>query len=148
LDEPLDALASLRHHWPEYLMETAELGVYMFAACAFATLLEHPDSPLRAFMFSSAIRRALMGIAMGATVIAIILSPWGKQSGGHFNPAITFTFYRLGKVGAWDLVYYISGHFVGAIAGVALAALLLRGAHSHRVYAPGVRATGAPGGVK
>jgi aquaporin Z len=74
-----------------------------------------------------------MGLAMGATVIAIILSPWGKQSGGHFNPAVTFTFYRLGKVGRWDLVYYISGHFIGAIGGVTLATLLLLGA-------PGARA--------
>src|SRR2546427_3813480 len=37
-------------------------------------------------------------LAMGATAIAIVTSPWGKRSGGHFNPAITFTFYRLGKV--------------------------------------------------
>jgi hypothetical protein len=29
--------------WPEYSTETAELGLYMFAACAFATLLQHPD---------------------------------------------------------------------------------------------------------
>lgn len=109
-------------------MEAAELGVYMFAACAFATLLQHPHSPLHAFMFSPAIRRAFMGLALGATVTAIILSPWGQQSGGHFNPAITFTFYRLGKVGTWDLVYYISGHFIGAVAGVTLATVLLLGA--------------------
>lgn len=130
--KPLGALSSLRLHWPEYLMEAAELGLYMFATCAFATLLQHPGSPLRAFMFSGAIRRALMGLAMGVTVIAIILSPWGKQSGGHFNPAVTFTFYRLGKVGTWDLVYYISGHFVGALGGVTLATLLLLGAPAER----------------
>jgi glycerol uptake facilitator-like aquaporin len=41
----------------------------------------------------------LMGLAMGATIIAIVLSPWGKQSGAHFNPAVTFTFYRLRKSG-------------------------------------------------
>jgi len=26
-------------------------------------------------------------LAMGATIMAIVLSPWGKQSGAHFNPA-------------------------------------------------------------
>ena len=26
----LSAIASLRHHWPEYLMEAGELGLYMF----------------------------------------------------------------------------------------------------------------------
>ena len=37
---------------------------------------------------------------MGATIIAIVLSPWGKQSGAQVNPAVTFAFYRLQKV-AW-----------------------------------------------
>src|SRR5260370_13121332 len=51
---------------------------------------------------SGILRRAFMGAAVGATVIAIVMTPWGRQSGGHFNPAITFTFYRLGKVDFWD----------------------------------------------
>src|SRR5438309_1647652 len=29
----LSAIASLRHHWPEYLMELGELGSYLFVAC-------------------------------------------------------------------------------------------------------------------
>ena len=29
----LSAIASLRHHWPEYLMEVGELGLYLFVAC-------------------------------------------------------------------------------------------------------------------
>jgi aquaporin Z len=65
---------------------------------------------------------------MGATVIAIVMSPWGKQSGGHFNPAITFTFYRLGKVEFWDAWFYATAQFFGAISGVALARYALRGA--------------------
>jgi glycerol uptake facilitator-like aquaporin len=48
----------------------------------------------------------LMGIAMGVTIVGSVLSPWGKQSGAHFNPAVTFTFYRLGKVEKWDAVFY------------------------------------------
>jgi aquaporin Z len=28
--------------------------------------------------------------------MAIIYSPWGKQSGAHINPVVTFTFFRLG----------------------------------------------------
>src|SRR5580704_14845609 len=85
-------------HWPEYLMEAAESGLYLFSACVFATLLWHPASPLQGHLSSDAVRRMLMGLAMGATIVAIVLSPWGKQSGAHFNPAVTFTFYRLQKV--------------------------------------------------
>jgi aquaporin Z len=101
----VNALASLRRHWPEYLMEAGEMGLYMFFTCAFATLLQHPASPVRHVIVSVILRRALMGLAVGATVIAIVMTPWGKQSGGHFNPALTLTFYRLGKVEFWDALF-------------------------------------------
>jgi aquaporin Z len=69
-----------------------------------------------------------MGVAVGGTVIAISITPWGKRSGGHFNPAITFTFYRLGKMEFWDAAYYVVAQFAGGIGGVAIAAYVLRGA--------------------
>ena len=63
-----------------------------------------------------------MGLAMGATIMTIVLSPWGKQPGAHFNPAVTFTFYRLGKVTPQgDALFYRIAQLSGALAGVALA---------------------------
>jgi aquaporin Z len=109
-------------------MEAGEVALYMFCACAFATLLQHPASPIRHAIMGGLSRRALMGLAMGATVIAIVVSPWGKQSGGHFNPAITSTFYRLGKVESWDLLFYIAAQFSGAVSGVVIANQVLQGA--------------------
>src|SRR2546427_6400049 len=139
----LSAIASLRRHWPEYLMEVGELGWYLFVACVVATLLQHPASVVREFVSSSLARRALMGLAMGATAIAIVTSPWGKRSGGHFNPAITFTFYRLGNVEFWDTWFYVIAQFLGAIGGVTLAKYVLQGALAHdavryAVTVPGV----------
>src|ERR1700721_105954 len=119
----LSAAGSLRLHWPEYLMEAGESGLYLFSACAVATLLWHPASPVH--LPNDAVRRMLMGLAMGASIIAIVLSPWGKQSGAHFNPAVTFAFYRLRKVELWDTVFYCTAQLLGAIAGVALASLVL-----------------------
>ena len=124
----LSATASVRRHWPEYLMEVGEAGWYLFAACAFATLLQHPASIVRQSIPSSLARRFLMGLAMAATTIAIVISPWGNRSGGHFNPAITFTFHRLGKIEFWDTWFYVVAQFLGAIGGVALARYALRGA--------------------
>ena len=37
---------ALRRHWPEYLMEAAELGLFMVSAGIFGTLLFYPGSPL------------------------------------------------------------------------------------------------------
>jgi aquaporin Z len=128
----LSAADSLRLHWPEYLMEAGESGIYLFSACTVATLLWHPASPIQPRLPSDAVRRMLMGLAMGATIIAIVLSPWGKQSGAHFNPAVTFTFYRLRKMALWDAVFYCAAQLLGAVAGVALASLVLQGAPANK----------------
>jgi aquaporin Z len=128
----LSAADSLRLHWPEYLMEAGEASFYLFSACTVATLLWHPGSPVQRYLPSDAVRRMLMGLAMGATIVAIVLSPWGKQSGAHFNPALTFTFYRLRKVALWDAVFYCTAQFFGAVAGVVIASLALQGAPAHK----------------
>ena len=83
--ETLSAIDSLRLHWPEYLMEAVEVALYLFLTCVFASLLLYPASPVRIFLGSAGATRALMGLAVGATVVAIVVSPWGQQSGGHFN---------------------------------------------------------------
>ena len=117
-----------KSHWPEYLMEGAELGAFMMSACAFGVLLEHPGSPVRAAISSGELRRTAMGIAMGLTATAIAYSPLGKRSGAHFNPCVTLTFFRLGKVAPIDAFFYVFAQFAGGIAGVAIAALALGGA--------------------
>ena len=124
-------LDALRRHWPEYLIEAAGLGAFMVSACAFATLLQHPASPVRQALPDAFVRRALMGLAMGWTAIAIIYSPWGKQSGAHINPAVTLAFYRLGRVPATDAAFYTLAQFVGGVAGVVLSAAVLGSALAH-----------------
>lgn len=141
----LSAAGSLRHHWPEYLMEVGELAFYMLATCLVATLLQHPASPVRHLISSDLARRALMGVAMGATMVVIILSPWGKQSGGHFNPAVTFAFYRLGKVEFWDGWFYAAAQFLGAILGVCIARYALLGALDNQAVHFAVTTPGAFG---
>lgn len=37
----------MRRHWPQYAMETIGRGLFMLAATALASLLQHPASPAR-----------------------------------------------------------------------------------------------------
>jgi aquaporin Z len=127
----LGALASLKAHWPEYLMEAGLLGAFMVSACVFGALYEFPQSPVHQAIGSGFLRRMLMGVSMGLTAIAIIYSPWGKQSGAHINPSVTFTFLRLGKIKAWDALFYIAAQFTGAVLGVLLVARFLGKEISH-----------------
>ncbi|MEP7343450.1 MAG: aquaporin [Acidobacteriota bacterium] len=118
-------LKALKSHWPEYLMEAAEIGIFMISACGFGVLLEYPESPVHQAIADPFLRRVLMGLAMGLTAISIVYSPWGKRSGAHFNPSVTLTFWRLGKIEKWDAAFYVMAQFAGGIAGVAVSSLAL-----------------------
>jgi aquaporin Z len=115
----------MRHHLPEYAIEGAGLGLFMLIASLCATVLEHPASPVRAAVPDPVARRALMGLAMGSTVIALVYSPWGRRSGAHLNPALTLTFWRLGKVRGSDVAGYVAAQLVGGVAGTLLAAAVI-----------------------
>ena len=112
-------------HWPEYLIEAAAIGTFMVSAAVWAALLYHPASPVSGAISNAVVRRAFMGLAMGSTAVAIVYSPWGQRSGAHMNPAVTLTFFRLGKVARPDLIGYIAAQFAGASAGIAVAAAVL-----------------------
>jgi aquaporin Z len=117
--------STVSKHWPEYAMEAALLGIFMMSACVFTVLLEHPASVVHTALPDPLLRRLVIGMAMGATAIALIYSPWGKQSGAHFNPSVTLTFLRLGKIAPRDALAYVVAQCLGAIAGVQLAKLVL-----------------------
>jgi aquaporin Z len=112
-------------HWPEYAIEAAALGTFMVSAAVFATALYHPSSTLSADISDEWLRRAVMGLAMGLTAVAIIYSPWGQRSGAHMNPAVTLTFLRLGRVAGHDFFGYVLGQFIGGVAGIAIVAAAL-----------------------
>jgi aquaporin Z len=119
------AALALKAHWPEYLMESAELALFMISACVVTAVLEHPASPVRHVLTSPFTRRLVTGVAMGLTLLALIHSKWGKRSGAHMNPAFTLMFFRLGKIEAWDAASYAVSQFAGGVAGVLISLLLL-----------------------
>ncbi len=114
---------ALESHWPEYLIEATLLGLFMVSASLFAIALSLPGSPVVELIPGPTVRRFLMGVAMGATAIGLIHSSWGKRSGAHFNPAVTLTFFSLGKIAWPDAVFYIVSQFAGGIAGVLVVAI-------------------------
>ena len=122
---------AVKQHLPEYLIEAAGLGIFMLSACSFGILLEHPAMTVHQVIPTPFARRILMGLAMGLTAIAIIYSPWGKQSGAHINPSVTLTFFRLGKIAPRDAAGYLGGQFIGAVTGVLIASLLFRDLLGH-----------------
>lgn len=106
-------------------MEGAGLAAFMISACLLGTLIENPASPVRQAIGDPVSRRVLMGLGMGLTAIALIYSPWGKQSGAHLNPSVTLAFFRLRKIKPWDALFYMTAQFFGGAFGVLTAAAML-----------------------
>jgi aquaporin Z len=136
---------AFRQHWREYLLEGLGLGLFMVSAVGFAVLLFHPGSPLGAGDRLG--RRLAMGIAMGLTAVALVYSPIGRRSGGHFNPAVTLAFLRLERIAGADAAWYVVFQALGGVMGV-VAALLLFGprvAHASVNYVVTVPGLSGPG---
>jgi aquaporin Z len=124
-------IQALKEHWPEYLMEAAELATFMVSASFFTILFYHPSSPVVRAVPAEFNRRVLTGLAMGLTLIGIAYSPWGKRSGAHMNPAFTLTFWRLGKVAPWDATFYSLAQFIGGLGGILIVANVVASSLSH-----------------
>nr|WP_255347746.1 aquaporin [Terriglobus sp. TAA 43] len=117
--------SALRSDWRLYAYEAIELAIFMICACAWAVLFLDASAPVLHMCPNPVVRRAIMALAIGATSVIIIRSPFGRRSGAHFNPAITLTYLRLGKIATWDAMFYVLAQFVGAVSGVGIAGLFL-----------------------
>ncbi|MDX2170131.1 MAG: aquaporin [Deltaproteobacteria bacterium] len=140
-------------HFPEYAIEAFLLGAFMLAACLVTTALAHPASPLTRALPDPFARRALIGVAMGLTAIGLIYSPWGQRSGAHFNPSVTLTYLRLGKIAPRDALGYVAAQCGGGVLGVLLAAALLGMLVAHPAVGfaattPGARGTAVAFGAE
>lgn len=115
----------MRTGWRAWLAEATALGLFMVSALVWTVLLEHPASPVRPLVPDATGRRALMGLAMGATAIALIYSPLARVSGAHMNPAVTLAFVRLGRLDWRDAVAYVAAQCAGATLATWVAAAAL-----------------------
>ncbi|MEW1659725.1 aquaporin [Streptomyces sp. NPDC093707] len=63
----------------------------------------------------------IVGVAVGLLIAALILSPPGRMTGGHMNPAISFATWRFGVFPGVSVVPYIVAQLIGSALGVLLA---------------------------
>jgi aquaporin Z len=115
-----------KRHWREYLMEAAGLGGFVVGASLLTVFLEHPEFPVLQSALGEypALRRVPLGIILGGYIAGVVYL-FGKRSGAHINPAVTWAFFRLGKIGFSDAVLYTVAQFAGAAAAAQIMKLAL-----------------------
>ena len=112
---PADA-GLCRRLWAE-AVGTALLVVGALSAVA---VVMGSGSPLAGALPSTSARLALTGALVATVVSLIAVSPLGRVSGAHLNPAVTLAFRALGRVDDGVLAGYAAAQLAGAVVGGAL----------------------------
>jgi aquaporin Z len=73
---------------------------------------------------SHSARLLITGLLFSGTGSLVTVSPLGRRSGAHLNPAVTFAFWLRHHVHRHDLFGYIIAQCLGALAGAAVVRLL------------------------
>jgi aquaporin Z len=83
-----------------------------------------PHSWVAAHVSSHSIRLMITGLLFAGTGSLVAISPFGRRSGAHLNPAVTLAFWLRGNVHPHDLLGYTVAQFAGALVGTAAVGLL------------------------
>jgi glycerol uptake facilitator-like aquaporin/CheY-like chemotaxis protein len=144
-----DGHVTKQPHLQAWVSEFAGTAILLFASVLVARWLFGPHSALASAVPGLPGRMAIDGVVIGAIVGSLIISPLGRSSGGHFNPAVTVTLWLLRGVPGRDAAAYIAAQLTGSLAGVMLGRAVLGAviAHPSVDYAAIQPAAGWSGGA-
>ena len=137
--------ATFRKNYKHYLQEAFGLAIFMISACYFGALLYADNSFWNRAIQDNFSRSVVMGVMMGATALFIFYSPFTAPSGAHINPAVTLTFFRLGKMSRYDALFYMLFQFAGGTAAVFAMQYLIGGPLTTSPVCSAVTVPGAAG---
>jgi len=107
-----------------YLSEFLGTAALLFTVVTVVRWLFGTDSALAHALPGLHLRIVLVGLAVGILLWLLIVSPIGRSSGGHFNPAVTVSFWLLGALPGADVAPYLTAQTLGSVAGTALGRLV------------------------
>jgi aquaporin Z len=103
--------------WLVFAAEMAGTALLVSVGLSIVILDSGSGSPVLQLIPGAGERRLLSGFLFGTTGALIALSPLGKESGAHINPAVTLGFWLMGKLTARHASGYVLAQLIGAVAG-------------------------------
>src|SRR5258706_2340062 len=104
-------------HWTEWWAELTGTAVLLFAIVTARYWAIRGGPPWS----DRAITIAIIGMAAGLAVLGVAVSPLGRRSGAHLNPAVTIGLWLQKVTSRADLAGYCTAQIAGGIAGVVAA---------------------------
>lgn len=105
-------------HWVEWGCEFLGTAVLLLGGLS-AVCWTMGTGAFRTAIPSESARLLLTGLMFAGTGSLMALSPWGRRSGAHLNPAVTLAFWLQHKVHPHDVAGYVAAQLLGALAGAA-----------------------------
>lgn len=104
-------------HWRAYLSEMVGTALLLMIGLSIVIFLFGAGTPVEQLIPNVNVRRVISGFLFGGTGALIALSPIGRESGAHINPAVTMVFFLFGKITKRVAIAYSIAQLVGAIIG-------------------------------
>ncbi|MEV7369100.1 MIP/aquaporin family protein [Streptomyces sp. NPDC004279] len=95
--------------------------VLLFLAVTVVRWLRDPHSPL--YIADLQVALVVIGAVSGAILTGLILSPPGRRSGGHTNPAVTVGLWLMDAFPGRHVLPYVLAQLAGSATGTGLARL-------------------------
>jgi len=100
-------------HVVECLCEFAGTAIQLGVGFSVVALVSDRTSPAR--ISAPDLRFAIIGLTFGILAALVAISPIGRRSGAHLNPAVTLGFWLRGQVHRHDLAAYAASQALGAL---------------------------------
>jgi aquaporin Z len=103
--------------WALFVSELNGTALLVLVGLSLVIFMFGTGSPMARLIPGEGLRRLITGFFFGTTGACIALSPVGKLSGAHINPAVTLAFRLMGKLDLQTTLGYIGAQLIGAVVG-------------------------------
>ncbi len=103
--------------WQVFVSELAGTALLILVGLSLVIFMFGEGSPVKSVLPGEGLRRLITGFLFGSAGALIALSPVGKRSGAHINPAVTLAFRLMGKLDLRTTLGYIAAQLIGAVIG-------------------------------
>ncbi len=120
-------------HLAEWIAEFLGTAILVLGGLSAVVVDFSAGSPVARIIPDASPRLLLTGALFAGTGALVTISPIGRRSGAHLNPAVTLAFWLTGHVHHHDLAGYVVGQVLGGLAGAA-ALIAIWGARAASVH--------------
>jgi aquaporin Z len=106
-----------RLRWTLFVSELIGTALLVLVGLSLVILMFGAGSPMARLIPDEGLRRLITGFLFGTTGACIALSPVGRVSGAHINPAVTMAFRLMGKLDLPTSLGYVGAQLIGAVVG-------------------------------